>query len=454
MINRINLFFRALRWALAGIFLALPVAQGLAQSSLILTADEQAWLKAHPVIRIGVDPGYAPYSFLDANGRPAGVASELTALVGQKLGVKLEMVPNLTWPQILEGARQRQVDLITTAARRPDRESYLNFSHAYLKTPTVVMTRLEASRLRSLEQLNGRRVALVKRYSSSEKAIELYPSMVVMSVANPLEGLRAVSDGRAEAYIGVLGINTHLASRNGISNLKVNTGFDMTNSQAYGVRKDWPELVPLLEKALASMPEAQVQDIFSRWISVSLDDVRLPAAVLDKEALAQIADLPELRVGVLNNRPPFDFVDAKGQHKGLAADVLETLVKKTGLKTTVVAGASTEALLASLTAGELDIVLSVNGAAPGALTKLLSEPYLVSSLGVFVPKGDIFLGEMRNLFEHRVAVPVNGLALPMLSVYPRIQLQAVPDLQEGGQGGVERTGRLSGGRDNLGAAAN
>ncbi len=426
-------FFRMLRRAVAGVVFLLSVAQALAQSALVLSPEEQAWLKAHPVIRIGVDPGYAPYSFTDVGGRPVGVASELTALVGQKLGVKFEMVPGLTWPQILEGARQRQVDLITTAAHRPDRDAYLNFTRNYLATPTVVMTRNETARLRSLDQLNGRRVALVRRYSSSESAMELYPGMEVMGVASPLEGLLAVSDGRAEAYIGVLGINTHLASRNGISNLKVNAGFDMTNGQAYGVRKDWPELVPLLEKALASIPEAQVQDIFSRWISVSLADVRLPAAALDKEALAQIAALRELRVGVLKNRPPFDFVDAKGTHKGLAADVLETLVQNTGLKIRLVPGDSTDAQLASLVAGELDMVLSVNGAEPGAPSKLLSEPYLVSSLGVFVLKGDIFLGEMRDLFDHRVVAVGNGLAQPLMSAYPRIQLKTVPDLAEGVQ---------------------
>jgi two-component system sensor histidine kinase EvgS len=229
----------------------------------------------------------------------------------------------------------------------------------------------------------------------------------------------------------VWGINAYLASRNGITNLKVNAGFDVANGQAYGVRNDWPELVPLLEKALASIPEAQVQDIYSRWIFVSVGDIRIPGAILDKKALDRIVALPELRVGVLKNRPPFDFVDTKGAHKGLAADIFGALVKHTGFKTQVIPAESTEALLAQLSNSELDMVLSVNGAAPGVPAKLLSEPYLVSSLGVFVPKGGILLGEMRDLFDRRVVVPANGLSQPMLSAYPRIQLQTVSSLQEG-----------------------
>jgi hypothetical protein len=47
-----------------------------------------------------------------------------------------------------------------------------------------------------------------------------------------------------------------------------------------------------------------------------------------------------------------------------------------------------------------------------------------------VPKGGIFLGEMRDLFDRRVVVLANGLSQPMLSAYPCIQLQTVSSLQE------------------------
>ncbi len=409
-----------------------------AASSLNLTPVERAWLAAHPVIRIGVDPGYAPYSFVDEQGQAGGVAVELTALVGQGLGVRLELVPGLSWPQILDGARKRDVDLVVTAAQRSDREAYLNFTGVYLPTPLVVMTRNETPRLRDLEQLNGQRVALVRGYSSSEQAIERYPQMQVLPVATPLEGLSAVSQGTAEAHIGVLGINTFLAGRNGLSNLKVNAGFDMAFGQRYGVRKDWPELVPLLEKAIAAIPDAEMQAIFSRWIPVSVEDVAVPVAILDTFSRAKIAALPELRVGVLQDLKPFDFVDAQGRHRGLAADVLALLVKNAGFKIRTIAGTSIEQLLARLSAGELDLVLAVNGAAPGVPARLLSEPYLVSSLGVFVRKGDVFLGELRDLFDRRVAIRAGGMAAQVLPMHPRIKLQPYASVQAGAQAVLDK----------------
>lgn len=32
-----------------------------------LTSKEKRWLSEHPVIKIGIDSGYAPYSYLDEN---------------------------------------------------------------------------------------------------------------------------------------------------------------------------------------------------------------------------------------------------------------------------------------------------------------------------------------------------------------------------------------------------
>ena len=242
-----------LRLGLMIVTLLLAGVQSAAAQTLELTPAERDWLAAHPVIRVGFASGMAPYAFFDKQKIPTGAATELTELVAERLGIRLEYIRGRSWGQLLEGTRRHEVDLLTTATYRPDRDAFLNFTDNYLLTPLVVMTRTETPRLRSLEQLNGRRVALVNRYSSSEQAIERYPKMQVLAVATPLAGLRAVSEGRAEAYIGSLGVNTFTASRNGLSNLKVNSGFS-DNGQAYGVRKDWPELVPLLEKALASHP--------------------------------------------------------------------------------------------------------------------------------------------------------------------------------------------------------
>jgi two-component system, NarL family, sensor histidine kinase EvgS len=152
---------------------------------LVLNAAERAWLAQHPVIRIGVDPAYAPYALFNPDGEPAGISVEISALVAQQLGVRFEPVRDLSWPEILEATRLRKLDLITTASHRPEREAYLAFSQKYLATPTVIMTRNDAARLPGAQALSGRRVALVKAYSSTEAFENQVPGATPVYVNTP-----------------------------------------------------------------------------------------------------------------------------------------------------------------------------------------------------------------------------------------------------------------------------
>ena len=58
----------------------LAAQQGPAPShrERVLTQAEIAWLEAHPVIRVGIDAGYAPYSFKNDVGEFVGLAMDYT----------------------------------------------------------------------------------------------------------------------------------------------------------------------------------------------------------------------------------------------------------------------------------------------------------------------------------------------------------------------------------------
>ena len=240
-----------------------------ANKPLQLTEEEQAWLTEHPVIRIGIDAGYAPYSFLDTNNKFIGIAPDFVDLVSEKLGVTFEAVPNLTWPQILHGAREHTLDVIATAVSTEERKSFLNFTEIYIPTPLVIMSRADDNRIKSSSDLAGLTVALVEGYSSSEQVIAEHPAAKVIKVANPKEGLHAVSSGAADAYVGVVGINIHQAQKQGITNLKISSNYEVVNNgQRFAVRSDWPELTQILQRALNSITEQERMAIYNRWIPV------------------------------------------------------------------------------------------------------------------------------------------------------------------------------------------
>ncbi len=367
--------------------LLLPVAAAIflpAHASLNLTAAELAWLNEHPVIRLGVDEGYAPYSFIDQRGHFKGAAADFVELLEKRLGIRFKPVRGLKWPEILEAARDKRLDVIATVVRLPERESYLEFTRIYLPTPLVIMTRQEQPQLKNAHDLESMSVLLVKGYSSALQALQRYPGIPPKWVDTPLEGLRAVSAAEADAYVGVMGVNTWLSQQNGLSNLKVNTAFDMiSNGQRLGVRKDWPQLARILDKALADIHVEKRNSIFKQWIPVDAESIPVLGTGLTLADLEWFRTLSPLKIGFVSDARPFSFVNDKGQPDGLAQNVLLWIRDHTEADFNYYPTEHHRDLLAQLREGRLDLatVATVNDQDPEDV--LLTSAFLRSTLMIF-----------------------------------------------------------------------
>ncbi len=297
---------------------------------LPLTPDEKAWIAAHPRIRVGVDGDYAPYSFLDSARNFIGVAPDFLHRIGEVTGLTFELVPELTWPEIIDGSRKRTLDVIATAVRTPERTEFLDFTQIYLPTPLAVMVRSDEERVSTANDLNGLTVALVEGYSASSRVLSEHPGITPHFVTTPLEGLQAVAIGRADAYVGVLGINAYLAREHGLTNLRAAARIDLlSNGQRFAVRKDWPELATILDKALARMALREKNEIFSRWVPIVSEAPapakQAPSFDLTAAEATWLAEHRDISIGINNAWPPMDFVDSTGTPRGIGVEFVELL---------------------------------------------------------------------------------------------------------------------------------
>ncbi|RDG34260.1 hypothetical protein DV872_00135 [Oceanispirochaeta sp. M1] len=144
---------------------------------LPLTVEEQNWIQNHSVIRIGVDSSYAPYSFREEDGSYHGIAMEFTEYLSQWLGITMEVIPDLSWTEILTAVQDRELDVVLTMSHRPEREEFVNFTEIYLPTPLVIMEQKGVTRIRNESDIDGLTVALVEEYSSTARVLEEHPAV-------------------------------------------------------------------------------------------------------------------------------------------------------------------------------------------------------------------------------------------------------------------------------------
>ena len=298
-----------------------------------LTAEERTWLAEHPKIRIGLDPDFAPYSFLDKNGNFQGACYEFMTRLESILGIDIEPVSDLGWKEIQQQARAGNLDVITPAIITDERKEYLVFSEMYLPTPLVITCRVDDNRFQSAQDLVGQRVAVAEGYASSKKVILEYPGIIQVPVATPLEALQIVSAGSADAYVCNIGVNVHLAIKHGIANLKVAAAYEKEMSgQHFGIRSDWPELVPIFDKALAAIPDREKLSILQKWVPVSLPAQEVPSVVLSDEEKAWLAEHPVVPMLVDYDAVPFSIFNEQGQLIGVLGDICRQLESMLGIQ--------------------------------------------------------------------------------------------------------------------------
>ncbi len=235
---------------------------------LNFSPEENAWLQAHPVVRVGIDRDFAPYEWIDAKGNYLGLSADYMALIEQRLGVKFDIVKNKSWAEIIEMAQRGDLDMLSNANQTPERERYLIFTDAYLNTPAIIIGDSNNGFIGTLERLNGKRVTVEKSYFMQELLMHDHPEIRLVPVANVHEALTLLSRGEVSAYVGDAASANYAVKREGMLNLSFSGDTNYKSLHRMAATKANPELAGLLTKALADIPQSEKEAIHNRWMSL------------------------------------------------------------------------------------------------------------------------------------------------------------------------------------------
>ena len=189
--------------------------------ALGLTEAEKAWVAAHPVMRLAVDPSYPPFDFIAEDGTYSGMASDYARIIGERLGIKMVVIHGLTWKQAFERFKNRTIDIIPALSQTDDRNAFMAFSREHLVFPDAIFMREGHPLIAGPPDLQGRKVAFVKSYGTTEIFKRNWPATQFHFVDTPLEALKAVSEGRVEATLRNIGVGSYLINKHKLKNLVV-----------------------------------------------------------------------------------------------------------------------------------------------------------------------------------------------------------------------------------------
>ncbi len=257
-------------FVLIGFLTPPPRASGSNQepAGIPITSEEQKWIRQHPVVRVYVAPDYPPFE-MRREGIWQGMAYDYLREAASRIGLRTE-VSGVGWPDALERIQQcKDVDLILTLANSPDRARISLLTQPYLVFPLVIVTRKEGHFVSGIRNLDQKTVAIEKGYIYAEWLRRDLPGARLKESGDSTAALKLVSNGQADAYVGNLAVASYVMEHQGLTNLKIAAPADnWINELSMGVRKDWPELVALLDKSLKSFSSDDHQKIRQKWLAI------------------------------------------------------------------------------------------------------------------------------------------------------------------------------------------
>jgi ABC-type amino acid transport substrate-binding protein len=208
-----------------------------------LTDAERKWLADHRDIRLGVDPAWPPFEFIDKSGNYAGIGSGFIDAISDRLNIKMKPIPGLTWSQVIEKAKAGEIDVLPAVMRTSERDKYLNFTKPYLSFPVVIATNKKVPFIGSIKGLEGYQVGVVKDYYTEDILRSDHPYLTLVTYPTLAEALQELDAGLIDAFIDNMVTITQEIARSGLENIRVSSSTEYAFELFLGVRKELPELV-------------------------------------------------------------------------------------------------------------------------------------------------------------------------------------------------------------------
>ncbi|DAB39562.1 MAG TPA: hypothetical protein CFH83_00105 [Sulfuricurvum kujiense] len=240
---------------------------------LHLTDQERAWLREHPVIRVGIDHNWPPIESVDDKGRHVGISASYLALLEKRLGVRFEVdYSRKLWSDSLRAVKNKEMDMLSGAAITEKRHESLVFSRPFLKQSMVIVTNSRVGYINDLNDLSGKKVTVVRSYASEEFLREHYPKIIPVLADTSLEALQKVASGEVYACVEGLSVVSYLIERHNLKNIKVVGETPFRYQLAFAFRNDWGMLATISDKVLASITPQEYEEIHGRWLVMEQHD--------------------------------------------------------------------------------------------------------------------------------------------------------------------------------------
>jgi len=233
----------------------------------LLTKEEKEYLKTKKTIKMPSYKNWQPFNYMSEYG-PTGYLIDLTKLITNKLGIKLEFVNGYSWNEHMKMLKENKVDLIGNMALTKQRQKEYSFSDKpTLKLLTGIVSLSDYKQINELS--DG--ILGIQKDSIFDKFIKQnYPKQKVIYYNDVKEMLTALINNNIDAFLENYSVSNYLISSSNlfINNFTLNILEDKNKldfSLYYAVNKNNPLLLSIINKGYKSISDEELFKLKTNW---------------------------------------------------------------------------------------------------------------------------------------------------------------------------------------------
>ncbi|NOQ34616.1 MAG: transporter substrate-binding domain-containing protein [Methylococcaceae bacterium] len=395
-----------------------------------LTPKEQHWLKQHPKIILGVPENLPPVAFKGKKGQPAGFIVDYFERLNELLGTQISLQLSPTMSELKEKIVLGKIDGIALLHPVSAWKKQLEFSQTVFETQQYLFVRNDYEFAAvQLADLHGKSVGYLKGIQISSEILQQHPEIKGIAYDTIEALVKSLLSKEVEAVMGHITVEYWRKNKGQFSFRLANIIEASSKEIVTAVRKDLSPLIPILNKAITAIGEVETNQLINKWLGDIETSSQNSTILLTKKEQAWIRNHPIIRVPVFNIKP-FNYWDNGA--KGIAVDILNRVVEKTGIQVEYQQGMSgTEALNNMRQHKKIEVLANAKSTKEREDFLLFSEDYLKLPWVMFTRQDNNSIFSLEDLTGKTIAV-VKGESLHkrLTKEFPHIKQHLVSDTGE------------------------
>ncbi|MBY6185726.1 transporter substrate-binding domain-containing protein [Marinobacter hydrocarbonoclasticus] len=287
---------------------------------LDLTVEQQQYLSQLGALRVSNQDAWEPMDF-SLGGVPKGYAIDLFGLISEMTGIDFDFSNGHSWAQLKRGFIDGDIDIFHSLQRNVGSRHLGLFSTPIYTMPFALMTPPQTPITR-LQEWQGKRLGIIAGWSIIPALKSDFPQLEITEFTDLKPAFNALREGRIDGVIDANEVLKYKASQYFFGDAQIHENLLDINNRYSGdfyliVSKDKPQLLEILNMALANISDRQRQALKEKWLQAEhgRPSAKYVSTVPHKPILDMIDSgkgLGTLQKVQLNGQPAYLFVEKVG----------------------------------------------------------------------------------------------------------------------------------------------